>query len=394
MRATSRLSRCLSRPLALAALFACPGLGLLGGCSDPGADAAAVQRRQRVVPVRVATAVEKDVPIQLRAIGTVAAYASVSIKSRIDGQVSDVHFREGQEVRKGDCLFTIDSRPFDAALRQAEANLARDRAQAENARVEAQRLAQLLGERIVSQEEYDQAQTRVAALRATVKADEAAVDNAELQVLYCHISSPIDGRIGQILVNQGNVVKSDETTLAVVNQIRPIYVDFSVPQQELPEIRRRAANGNLRVEVYAGASHEHAVVGELSFINNQVDTDTGTVLLKGLFANQHEELWPGQFVDSVLTLSTRPRAVVVPSAAVQTGQQGPYVFTIGSDQTVQLRLVRTGEELGREVVIEAGLQPGEQLVTDGQFQLAPGMTVEVQEASPERPEATPPAPAG
>lgn len=394
MRATLRPSRVLSHSLVLAALFACPWLGLLGGCSDQGADAAAAQRREGAVPVRAATAVAKDVPIQLRAIGTVEAYASVSIKSRIDGQVSEVHFREGQEVRKGDNLFSIDSRPFEAALRQAQANVARDRAQAENARVEAQRLAQLLGQQIVSQEEYDQAQTRVAALRATVKADEAAVEHAELQILYCHISSPIDGRIGQILVNQGNIVKADETTLAVVNQIRPIYVDFSVPQQELPEIRRRAASGSLRVEVYAGESREHPVAGELSFINNQVDTDTGTVLLKGLFANEREELWPGQFVDIVLTLSTRPAAVVVPSAAVQTGQQGPYVFTIRPDLTVQLRPVRTGEELGGEVVIEEGLQPGERVVTDGQFQLAPGMTVEVQDALPERPAATAPVPVG
>lgn len=362
----------------------------LNACSDPGADASADQRHKRVVAVRATAAIEKDVPIQLREIGTVEPYATVSIKSRVDGQVSDVHFREGQEVSKGDLLFAIDPRPFEAAVRQAQANLDRARAEAKNAEVEAQRLSKLLTEKIVSQDEYDQAQTRSASMLAMVKADEAAVDKSKLDIQYCYIRAPIDGRIGQILINQGNVVKSDETTLAVVNQIRPIYVDFSVPQQELPEIRRRSAAGTLRVEAYLTKEQEQPILGELSFINNQVDTDTGTVLLKALFANDDEALWPGQFVDTVVRLSMQAKAVVVPSSAVQTGQQGQYVFSIGPDLTVELRTVRTGAVVGDEIVIEEGLKGGDRVVTDGQLQLAPGMTVEVKDEAPGPPAAARP----
>jgi multidrug efflux system membrane fusion protein len=377
--------------VALFSVFA--ALGSLPGCSKSDADPAAAQRRP-AVPVRAATAVEKDVPIQLRAIGTVEAYASVDVKSRVDGQVSEVHFREGQEVRKGDLLFSIDARPFEAALRQAEANYERRRAEAQNARVEAQRLTQLLAQQIVSQDEYDQAQTQAAAMGSTVDAERAAVDNAKLQLLYCRITSPIDGRIGRILVNLGNIVKSDETTLAVVNQIRPIYVRFSVPQQTLPTIRDHSEGVPLRVDAVADAAQGKVVSGELSFIDNQVNTDSGTVLLKGLFTNAHEELWPGQFVDTLLTLSTQSRAVVIPSAAVQTGQQGPYVFVIDANHTVELRTVRTGEDLGEEMVIDENLRAGERVVTDGHFLIAPGMTVEVKETAAEAPPVTPVSPAG
>jgi multidrug efflux system membrane fusion protein len=379
-------------PPPVALLLALAATAVLGACSDNGVGAAAAQRRQ-AVPVRAATALEKDVPIQLRAIGTVEAYASVDVKSRVDGQVAEVHFREGQEVHKGDLLFTIDPRPFEASLRQAEANLARHRAEAENARVEAQRLTQLLAQQIVSQDEFDQAQTRAAAMRSSVDAEQAAVDNAKLQLLYCRISSPIDGRIGRILVNLGNVVKADESTLAVVNQIRPIYVGFSVPQQTLAVIRQRAEGAALRVDAFTGAAHQ-AASGELSFIDNQVNTDSGTVRLKALFSNEQEQLWPGQFVDTLLTLTTQPRAVVIPSAAVQTGQQGPYVFVIAADRTVELRNVRTGADLGEEMVIDDNLRAGERVVTDGHFLIAPGMTVDIKETAAEAPQATPPSPAG
>jgi multidrug efflux system membrane fusion protein len=367
-------------------------LGVLAGCSDSGAGASAVQHRQ-AVPVRVATAVEKDVPVRLRAIGTVEAYANLSVKSRVEGHVAEVHFREGQEVQAGAMLFSIDAREFEAALRQAEANLARNRAEAENARVEAHRLTQLLKQQIVSQDEYDQAQTHAAAMRATVNADEAAVEVAKLQILYCRITSPIEGRIGAILVHVGNVVKPDESVLALVNQVRPVYVAFSVPQQNLSEIRRRAQAAPLRVDAYTDSSYEHTVKGELSFIDNQVSTETGTVMLKALFPNDHEELWPGQFVDIMLTLTTLPEAVVVPSAAVQTGQQGQYLYVVHPDNTVELRMVRTGADVGPEVVIEENLRPGERVVTDGQFLLAPGVTVEVKQNGTEQPGATPPAPA-
>jgi multidrug efflux system membrane fusion protein len=328
--------------------------------------------------------VEKDVPVQVRAIGTVEAYANVAVKSRVEGHVAEVHFREGQQVRPGDRLFTIDAREFEAALRQAEANLARRRAEAEHARVEVQRLSQLLEQEIVSQDEYDQAHTQAAAMRASLDADAAAVEAAKLQVLYTRITSPIEGRIGQILADVGNVVKPDDTVLAVVNQVRPIYVAFSVPQQELAEIRRRAAAAPLPVDAYTDAAHQLVATGELSFIDNQVNTATGTVLLKAAFANDQEELWPGQFVEAVLTLHVRPRAVVVPSAAVQTGQQGQYLFVIGPDNAVELRHVRTGQHLGGDVVIEENLRAGERVVSEGQFLLAPGMTVEVKKDGAEQ----------
>jgi membrane fusion protein, multidrug efflux system len=379
MVAGSSRSLRVRRAFAAAAALA---VAVLNACSDPGADAAPEQRHQRVVPVRAATAIERDVPVQLHAIGTVESVASVDVKSRVEGQVAEVFFREGQEVHKGDPLFTIDPRPFEAAVRQAEANVARAHAEARNAQVEAQRLQQLLGQRIVSQDEYDQADMRAASSRAMVAGDEAALEKAKLDLLYCHITAPIDGRIGQILINVGNVVKSDEAKLAVLNQIRPTYVSFSVPQQTLPEIRRRAAEGRLRVDVYPDKERGHPISGELSFIDNEVHTDSGTVLLKGLFANDNEELWPGQYVETIVTLTVQPKVVVVPSAAVQTGQQGTYLFTIGSDRTVELRPVRTGVDLPGEVVIEDGVRAGERVVTDGQLQLAPGMTVEVQEVAP------------
>lgn len=356
----------------------------LGACSDEGAGATAVQSRDRAVPVRAATVVAKDVPVQLRAIGTVEPYATVEIKSRVEGQVAEVHFREGQAVHEGDPLFSIDARPFEAQLRQAEANLARDRAQASNADTEAERMRRLLDQRIVSQDEHDQARTRAAALRATVKADEAMVESARLQVTYSEVRSPINGRIGRILVNRGNVVKPNETPMAVVNQIQPIYVSFSVPQQELAEVRRRAAAGDLTVDVSPGGDGAQPISGRLSFIDNQVDTESGTLLLKAKFANDDEALWPGQFVDSFITLAVLRDAVVVPDAAVQTGQQGQYVYVIASGDSVELRPVRTGEHVGDDVVIEDGLRAGERVVTDGQLQLAPGSHVEVKsdEAAP------------
>lgn len=365
----------------------------LAACSDPGAGASAAHSRDQAVPVRAATAVAKDVPVQLRAIGTVEAYATVEIKSRVEGQVAEVHFREGQVVREGDRLFSIDARPFEAALREAEANLARDRAEASNAAAEAERMRRLLDQRIVSQDEYDRAKTRAAALRATVEADEAMVESARLQVTYSEVQSPINGRIGRILVNRGNVVKPNETPMAIVNQIQPIYVSFSVPQQELAEVRRRAAEGDLTVDVSPGDEGAQPIAGRLSFIDNQVDTGTGTLLLKAEFANQDEALWPGQFVDSFITLAVLRNAVVVPDAAVQTGQQGQYVYVIATGDSVELRPVRTGEHVGGEVVIEDGLRAGERVVTDGQLQLAPGSRVEVK-SDDASPSATPPSQAG
>lgn len=329
-------------------------------------------------PVTVATVVQKDVPVQLRAIGNVEAYSTVSVKSRVAGQLIGVNFKEGQEVKKGELIFLIDPRPFQAALQQAQANLSKDIAQMKKAEADARRYADLFKRGVVSAQDYDQNRTNFEAMKATVKADEAAVENAKVQLGYCYIYSPIDGRIGKLMVNQGNMVKDNDTVLVVINQTKPIYVDFSVPQQELPEIKKYMAVEKLKVEAIIPSDSDHRAIGELTFVNNQVDTNTGTILLKGLFPNQDEALWPGQFVNVVLTLTTQPKAVVVPSAAVQTGQQGKYVFVVKPDLTVESRPVTLGNDLGREVVIAEGLKPGEMVVTEGQLRLAPGVKVEIK----------------
>jgi multidrug efflux system membrane fusion protein len=328
--------------------------------------------------VQVVPAAREDAPVELRAIGTAEAYSTVSVKSRVEGQLAQVFFSEGQQVRRGDRLFQVDARPFEATLRQAEANLLRDRAQAENARVEAQRLSKLLGSGIVAREEYDRARTQAAALEAIVAANEAAVESARIELGYTSIESPIDGRIGRLLVHEGNVVKANETELAVVNQLRPIHVSFSVPQRDLPAVRHYAEqNGPLSVSAIVPRDHE-AVAGQLVFIDNAVDAGTGTVLLKGRFDNTHEELWPGQFVDVALRLTTIEGAVVIPAHAVQTGQQGPYVFVVRDDGTVESRPVVTGQSFDQRVVIQQGLSPGEQVVTEGQLRLAPGVRVAIR----------------
>ena len=370
------------RRLRLAPLLV--GLGLSSACSW-GGGAAERPSEPPPVPVTVAPAVQKDAPVSLRAIGNVAAYSTVSLKAQVEGRVARVHFAEGQEVKRGDLLFALDARPFEAALRQAEANLARDRAQAENARVEADRFARLVKDGIVSRDEYDQAHARAASLEATVAADQAAVESARIQLQYCSIASPIDGRIGEILVHEGNVVKVNETVLAVINQLRPIYVEFAVPQQELDQIRARMAGGELPVEAFRPADSDHPVVGTLSFINNTVDTASGTVLLKAIFPNTNEELWPGQFVTVTLRLATRHDAVMIPSRAVQTGQDGEFVFVVKEDRTVESRPVTTSVRVDQDMVVSKGLEFGETVVTEGQLRLSPGARVTTGERNKKGP---------
>jgi multidrug efflux system membrane fusion protein len=330
------------------------------------------------VPVNVTAVAQKDVPVQLRAIGNVEAYSTVTAKSQVDGELAQINFNEGQEVKEGDLLFVIDPRPFQAALQQAEANLAKNRAQANNAQVQAERYKRLLANNFVSKDQYDQFRTQAESFEAAVKADQAAVENAKLLLQYCYIHSPITGRIGQYLVHVGNVVKNRDTTLATVNRIRPVYVDFSVPEQQLPDIRNSAAARQLKVEAFVGTDETHPTGGELSFIDNAVDTKTGTVLLKGTFPNEDEMLWPGQFVSVALTLRTQPNALLVPNAAIQTGQEGQYVFVVGKDLTAQVRPVVTGMSVHEEVVVEKGLDLGETVVTRGQIRLAAGSKVHIK----------------
>ncbi|GBD39437.1 Multidrug resistance protein MdtA [bacterium HR37] len=335
------------------------------------------QKEQRI-PVKVATAIEKDVPVQINTIGHVEAFSSVSVKSQVAGELAHVYFKEGQMVKNGELMFVIDPRPFEAALKQAEANLARDIAQMKKAEVDARRYTDLLKKGIVSKQEYDQFITNLEVLRSTVKADRAAVENAKLQLEYCYIRSPITGRIGELLVDQGNVVKDKDTVLAVINQTKPIYVKFSVPEQELPSIRKYMAIGDLKVEARVPSDESHKATGHLSFINNEVDSETGTITLKAVFPNEDEYLWPGQFVDVTLTLTTQPNAVVVPSQSIQTGQEGYHVFIVKPDLTVEPRPVVLGASTNHnETVIVKGIHPGEKVVVEGQLQLAPGIKVEI-----------------
>jgi multidrug efflux system membrane fusion protein len=332
-----------------------------------------------LVPVTASTVIQKTVPVHIRAIGNVEAYSTVSVKSQIGGELIRVHFKEGEDVRKGDILFIIDPRPYESALKQAEANLAKDNAQLENAREEVRRYAELVKKGYVAQEQYDKIRTNAAAFEATVNADRAMVENARLQLKYCYIYSPITGRTGNLIANEGNLIKANaDTSMVVINQIQPIYVTFSVPEQNLSEITRYMAEGKLKVEAFLSKEDMKPEQGVLTFIDNAVDLATGTIKLKGTFANKEKRLWPGQFVNAVLTLTSQPDAIVVPSQSIQTGQKGQYVFIIKNDLTVEDRPIIVGRTLNSETVIEKGLQSGEKVVTDGQLRLVPGAKVEIK----------------
>jgi multidrug efflux system membrane fusion protein len=332
------------------------------------------------VPVTSVAATQKNVPIQILAIGNVEAYSTVSVKSQIGGILTRVHFREGQDVKKGDILFSIDPRPFEAALKQAEANLARDTSQLENARVEARRYGELVRKGYVAQEQYDRIITNAAALEETVNADRALVENARLQLTYCSIYSPIHGRTGSLIANEGNLIKANaDSPLVIINQIQPVYVTFAVPEQNLAEIRKYESASNFRIEAFSSKEDVKPVQGFLSFIDNAVDMTTGTIKLKGTFPNQEKKLWPGQFVNVALTLSTQKNAIIVPSYAIQSGQNGQYVFVIKDDLTVEIRPVIAGRAPGSESVIEKGLHSGEKVVTDGHLRLFPGARVIIKD---------------
>ena len=415
------------RLLVLVALLAA------AGCSDR---ASGTQRATAPpVPVLVAEAVRRDVPLDVSVIGTVQALTTVGVKSQVSGQVVKVNFTEGQDVKAEQLLFTIDPRPFAAALAQAKANvgrdtaqmrqaeaalaqrqaevqqamanLERDQAQLENARVQERRYKTLVEKELVARELYDQFRTNLSALEATLNADRAAVENARaaaqaaaagvenaraviqadeamvetanLNVGYTTIRAPMNGRTGNLMLQAGNVVKAnDDNPMVVIAQVHPIYVSFAVPQQHLTAIKQYSAAGPVKVRATAPGATKPAV-GRLTFVNNTVDPTTGTIQLKATFDNAENVLWPGQYVDVVLTLTTQP-AVVVPSQAVQPGQQGPYVFVVTPDLTVQPRLLELGRRLATETIITKGLAPGERVVTDGQLRLVPGSRVEIKSA--------------
>ena len=332
-----------------------------------------------VMPVKAVAAVGKSVPQVIEAVGTVEPEESAAVRAQAGGLVQAIHFKEGQEVKAGDLLVTLDARPYQATLHQAEAQLARDAAQAKNAAEQAERYADLVKKEYVTQEQYDAIRTSAAALKAAAAADASGVENARLQLNYCSLRAPISGRTGSLLVRVGNLVKAnDDKPLLIINRIHPLRVAFAVPQNRLSEIKRRSAAEGLQVSARPGDDPGAPLSrGTLSFIDNAVDTASGTIALKATFANADNALWPGQFVNVKLDLSRRENAVVVPEEALQNGQGGEFVFVVKADQTVEMRPVKSSLRVGREVVLDEGVQAGEMVVTDGQLRLSPGARVEV-----------------
>jgi multidrug efflux system membrane fusion protein len=364
-------------------------------------------------PVTIATAEARDIPIQVRQIGSVEPVATIAVKAQISGELKQVFFKEGQDVKKGDELFEIDPRPYQQALEQAqaalqkdialvsqaEANHARDLAQAANAKQQAQRYAGLAAEGVVSKDQNESYQTAsqvqiesvradeaaLASAKASVVSDTSAIETAKLNLSYCYIRSPIDGRAGSLLIQAGNLIKANDTTALVnLNQLQPVYVTFSAPEQLLPEIRRYNAGNALSVTgtgVADGAKRGVSATGQLTFIDNTVDSTTGTIKLKATFPNNDHALWPGQFINVVMTLRTLDHATVVPSEAIQSGQKGQFAFVVKPDQTVETRLVTVGQTIDNQIVVESGISPGETVVTDGQLRLFPGAHIRIAPAA-------------
>ena len=394
MPAVNRVTLIVCASLCLLLLDACKSAQPAKGPAGPP-----------VVPVSVAKATQESVPTELRVVGTVEASAIVQIKSQISGQLLRVSFTEGQNVANGDLLFEIDPRPYEEALRQADANVARDRAQisqleatlardaaqAKYNQSDAERYAELAKAGVVSRSQSDQAKTGadvaresaratqagIASAKAALDADVSAVGSAQLNLNYCQIRSPLSGRTGNLLVHAGNLVKANDVPLVVIHQVAPIFVNFNVPEQHLAAVRRLSANHRLGVSVFAQDDPTRAASGTLSVIDNTVDTATGTIHLKATFDNKDGVLWPGQFVTSVLTLDTIQGATVVPAEAVQAGQQGQFIYVVGQDNKVAVRVVTTGRAFGKKMVIEKGIAPGDTVVTDGQLRLFPGAQVQL-----------------
>ena len=326
---------------------------------------------------------ENPMPIQVTAIGTVQPIATVQIKSRMDGEIAAVNFEEGQEVKEGDTLFTLDDRAVKAQLEQSEANLERDRAQFERAKLEVTRQSELAGRGVASAQKLEDTKTSMAVFEAAVRASQATLDNARVNLNYTTIRAPITGRTGSVTLKKGSIVKAVDTAptvapLVTITQLRPIYVAFTVPERNLADLRTAMAASALPVVATIPSQSKTPIDGTLTFIDNQVDATTGTILLKARFANDDTRLWPGQFVNVTLTLGMQENAVVVPGAAIQIGQNGPYVFVIRPDSSVELRLVKPDRTVSDKTVVAEGIATGEQVVVDGQLRLGNGTRVAVQ----------------
>ncbi|MEW6386190.1 MAG: efflux RND transporter periplasmic adaptor subunit [Thermodesulfobacteriota bacterium] len=331
------------------------------------------------MPVTVGEVIQKTVPVQLKTIGNVEAYSTVGIKSRLAGQLLQVNFQEGQDVKKGDLLFVIDPRPYEAALKQAEANLARDTALFQKAERDAVRYADLVKQDFVSRQDYDQVRANADSLKATVQADRVAVENARLNLSYCYIRAPFTGRTGNLLAHQGNMIKDNaDNPMLIINQIKPIYVTFSVPENNLPTLKKFMALGQVKVDAVIPTDPERPAAGVLTFINNTVDQATGTIQCKATYDNLDKRLWPGLFVNVVVQLTEEPDAILIPAQAIQSGQKGEFVWVVKPDLTVEPRPVEVERSLDGDVVIKQGLQAGERVVTEGQLRLVAGAKVEIK----------------
>ncbi len=378
MTTFKKVSRKISIGLAVTAIF------ISGACSsssstsnDQGKPA---RRGGPGSPVIVATVLQRDIPVQVKTIGRVEAYSTVSVKAQVGGEITRVDFREGQDVKKGDLLFTIDSQPYEIALKQATSLLEKDRALLKNAEADVKRYKELVQKDYVTKEQYDQLLANHEVLVASVKADEANVAEARLQLERCRVRSPIDGRTGSLLIHPGNIIRANDTLSAVViYQITPIYVAFSVPEQNLPKVKEFMAKEDLKVEAILSETNNTSIPGVLTFVDNSIDPATGTILLKATFPNNDQALWPGQFLNVVLTLTTEKNVIVVPYQAIQTSQSGQYVFVVKDDMTAEMRPVKVDRSAGEVTVVAEGLKAGEKVVTDGQLRLIPGARVDIKD---------------
>ena len=347
---------------------------MLGACSDKSGAQANAKKAAPAVPVLTGQVVEKSMPLRLHAIGNVETVASVAVKSRVDGQITATPLHDGQDIAKGDLLFQLDPKPYQSQLEQAQANLAHDQAQLDYLRGQEKRYLDLLKQNFVSQEGYAQVAANFRGAQASVIADEAAVEHARIDLGYTTIRSPINGRAGKLMLSEGNMVKANDTVaMVVINQIAPIYVGVAVPEQYLNEIRSRQKKAPLRMEVELEKGK--TIGGKLAFVDNSVDVSTGTIKLRGIFSNDDRQLWPGQFVESWVTLRDEEKALVLPTQALQTGPSGQYVYVVKADSSVELRTVQVARTEGAETVLAGGLKPGETVVVDGASRILPGSKV-------------------
>jgi membrane fusion protein, multidrug efflux system len=334
----------------------------------------------RGVPVLAEPVATRNVPVYLRGLGSATAFNTVTVRTRVDGQITRMNFREGQEVNQGQLLVQIDPRPFEVQLHQAEANLARDEATLADAKLNLSRFTQLYQQGVISQQQYNSQQSLVAQLQGAISADRAAIENAKLQINYAHITAPISGRIGLRLVDVGNMVHpGDQNGLLVITQMHPIAVLFTLPEDYIPQVLQHMRKGPLAVEAYSRDDRQKVATGKLLTLNNEIDPTTGTNKYKAVFDNEDRTLWPNQFVNVRLLLEIKENAVTVPVAALQHGTQGTFTFVVKPDSTVEVRPVKLGVTEGNVAAVEAGLNPGELVVTDGQDKLQPGAKVEVQQ---------------